>query len=131
MNALYSWERDSLGGPHDAEAMKRSALKRGKNFPRSNWTCEPKERVRLKVTLRNLVAGLNVRRGGAGQSEMGLIRSLMWVRTEETTFTFSRVDWEEPFQEPFFKVVEGLLDSVGSFKRVRRVRPDGEIINIE
>jgi len=32
MNALYSWERDSLEGPHDAEAMERSALKREKNF---------------------------------------------------------------------------------------------------
>jgi len=26
-----------------------------------NWTCEPKERVRSKVTLRNMEAGLNVR----------------------------------------------------------------------
>jgi len=34
MNALYSWDRDSLVGPYDAEAMKRSALKRGKNFVR-------------------------------------------------------------------------------------------------
>jgi len=38
INALYSWERDFLEGPHDAEAMERSALKRGKNFVRRDWT---------------------------------------------------------------------------------------------
>jgi len=38
MNALYSWERDSLEGHHDAEAMERSALKRGKNFVQKDWT---------------------------------------------------------------------------------------------
>jgi len=32
MNALYSWERDSLERPHDADAMEQSALKRGKNY---------------------------------------------------------------------------------------------------
>jgi len=32
MNALYSWEREFLEGPHDAEAMKWSALKQGKNL---------------------------------------------------------------------------------------------------
>jgi len=51
----------------------------------------------------------------------------MGVRTEEATFTFSRVDWEAPFQGPFFKVIEGLLDKVGSFQRVREGRQDGEI----
>jgi len=59
------------------------------------------------------------------------MRSLMGVRTEEATFTFSGVDWEAPFQEPFFKVVEDFMDSVGSFQRVRGGRPDGEIIGIE
>jgi len=53
------------------------------------------------------------------------------VRTEEAIFTFRGVDWEVPFQGPFFKVVEGLLDSVGSFQRVSGGRPDGEIISIE
>jgi len=38
VDALYSWERDSLEGPHDAEAMEWSALKRGKNFVRKDWT---------------------------------------------------------------------------------------------
>jgi len=55
---------------------------------------------------------------------------LMRVRTEEATFTFSRVDYA-PFHGPFFKVVEGLLDSVGSFQRVRGRRPEGEIVSIE
>jgi len=59
------------------------------------------------------------------------MRSLMGVHIEEATFTFSGVDWEGLFQGPFFKVVEGLLDSVGSFQQVRRGRPDGEIISIE
>jgi len=48
-------------------------------------------------------------KGGASQSELGLMRSLMWVRNEEATFTFSGVDWEAPFQGPFFKVVEGFV----------------------
>jgi len=54
----------------------------------------------------------------------------MGVRNE-ATFTFSRVDWKAPFQRPFFKVIEGLLDRVGRFQRVRGGRPDGEIIGIE
>jgi len=45
MNDFYSSERDSLEGPHDAEAIERSALKRRKNFVRRDWTCEPNERI--------------------------------------------------------------------------------------
>jgi len=59
---------------------------------------------------------------GASQSELGLMRSLMGVRTEEATFTFSGVDWKVPFQGPFFKVIEGLLNRVGNFQRVRSGR---------
>jgi len=55
----------------------------------------------------------------------------MGVRSEEATFTYIEVDWKAPFQRPFFKVVEGFLDRVGSFQRVRRRRPDGDIISIE
>jgi len=55
----------------------------------------------------------------------------MEVRTKEATFTFSGVEWESPFQRPFFKVIEGLLDKMGSFQRVRGGRPDGEIISIK
>jgi len=51
---------------------------------------------------------------GPSQSELGLMRSLMEICTEEAIFTFSGVDWEAPFQGPFFKVVEGLQDSVSA-----------------
>jgi len=68
MNALYSWEKDSLEGPHDAEAMERSALKRGKTLCGGTGHANQR-RVRSKVTSRNLEAGLNVRRGGASQRE--------------------------------------------------------------
>jgi len=67
-------------------------------------------------------------KGGANQSELGLMRSLMGVHTEEATLTFSGIDWEAPFQGPFFNVVESLLDSVGNFQRVWGGRLDGEII---
>jgi len=40
-------------GPHDAEAMEKSALKRGYNSVRRDWTCEPKERIQTKVMPRN------------------------------------------------------------------------------
>jgi len=40
------------------------------------------------------------RGGGASQRELGLMRGLMRIRTEEATFTFSGVDWEAPFQGP-------------------------------
>jgi len=76
---------------------------------------------------RNLGSGVECKRG-ASQSEFGLMRSLMGVRTEEATFTICGVDWEAPFQGPFFKVIEGLLDRVGSFQRIRGGRPDSEII---
>jgi len=36
------------------------------------------------------------RKRGASQSELGLMRGLMGVCTEEATFTFSGVDWEAP-----------------------------------
>jgi len=65
--------------------------------------------------------------GGASQSELGLKCGLMGVRAEKATFTFSGIDWEAPYQRPFFKVIEGFLNRVGSFQWVRRGRPDGEI----
>jgi len=130
MNTLYSWEMDSLEGPHDVKATEQSALKRGKNFVRRDWTWKPKERVRSKVTPRNLGVELNVR-GGASQRELRLKWGLMGIRTEEATFTYIGVDWEAPFQRPFFKVIEGLLNRVGSFQRVRGESPYGEIISIE
>jgi len=33
------------------------------------------------------------------------MRSLMGVRTEEAAFTFGGVDWEAPFQRPFFRKI--------------------------
>jgi len=86
---------------------------------RREWTCEPKERVRSKVTPS---ARLNVR---------GVPVRMSLVHTEEATFTFSKVNWEAPFHRPFFTVIEGLLDSLGSLQRVGGGRPDGEIISIE
>jgi len=44
-----------------------------------------------------------------------MMRSLMVVRTEEATFTFSGVDWEAPFQGPFFKGIEGLRTEWAAF----------------
>jgi len=84
----------------------------------------------VKSNAEELGSGVDCK-GGANQSELGLMRSLMGVPTEEATFTFSRFDWEAPFQGPFFKVIEGLLDRVGSFYRVRGGRSDGEIISME
>jgi len=37
-------------------------------------------------------------KGGASQIELGLMRSLMEIHTEEATFTFSGVDWEAPWR---------------------------------
>jgi len=78
-----------------------------------------KGEVSVKSNAEELGSGVECN-GGASQSELRLMRSLMGVRTEEATFTYIRVNWEAPFQKPFFKVVEGLLDIVGSFHWVRR-----------
>jgi len=59
------------------------------------------------------------------------MRSLMGVHTAKATFRFFGVNWEAPFQEPFFEVVEGLLDGVSSFQWIRGGGPDGKIISIE
>jgi len=45
----------------------------------------------VKSNTEKLGVELNVT-GGAGQSELGLMRSLITVRTEEATFTFRKVD---------------------------------------
>jgi len=64
----------------------------------------------VKSNTEELGSGVECK-GSASQSELELMRSLMGIHTEEASFTFTGVDWEEPF----FKVIEGLLDSVGSF----------------
>jgi len=93
--------------PHNAEALRVKCFKAGEELCAKGVDMQTKGEV------------------------LGMMQSLMGVQTEEATFTFSRVDWEVPFQRPFFKVDEGLLDSVGSFQWVRKGRPDGEIISIE
>ena len=52
--ALYRRQRDSLEGLHEEAEMLRKALGWGKNLAFSQDTCLEKERVQLKVTLRNL-----------------------------------------------------------------------------
>jgi len=59
------------------------------------------------------------------------MQSLMGFRTEEAAFTFCEVNWEAPFQGPFFEVVEDFLDGLGSFQWVRGGGPDSKIIIIE
>jgi len=43
------------------------------------------------------------------------MRSLVEVYAEEAVFRFFEVNWETPFQGPFFKVVESLLDGMRGF----------------
>ena len=52
--AFYRTERDSLEGPHEEAEIQRKALRRGKNLAFSEDTCLEKERVRSKVTPRNV-----------------------------------------------------------------------------
>ena len=59
---LYRRERDSLEGPHDEAEIQRKDLRRGKNLAFSEDTCLEKERVRSKVTPRNVGVGLKRRR---------------------------------------------------------------------
>jgi len=56
---------------------------------------------------------------------------ILSFKTVVRCHSFNGIDWEAPFQKPFFKVIESFLDRVGSFQRIRGVRPDGEIISIK
>jgi len=103
-----------LEGPHDAEAMEQSALKCGK-LCEDGLDVRTKGEGSVKSNAEELESGVECK-GSASQSELGLMRSLMGFRTEEATCMFSRVDWEVPFQVPIIKVIEGLLDRVGSFQ---------------
>jgi len=60
MKALYSWERSYLEGPHDAEAMERSALMRGKNCA-EGVDMRTKREGLVKGHTKKLGVGLNVR----------------------------------------------------------------------
>jgi len=106
--------------------MKRRALKLEKTLCGETGHAKQK-RGSVKRNTEELGGGVEGK-GGACQSELGLMRRLVGVRAEEAAFTFSGVDWEAPFQGPFFKVVKDLLNSVGSLHRVGGRRPDGEII---
>ena len=48
-------------GPQEAVAIERRALWGGSNLEHRDWTWAPKDRVRSKVTPRNLGVGLNKR----------------------------------------------------------------------
>jgi len=63
-----------------------------------------KGEVSVTSTTKELVGRVECK-GEASQSELGLMRSLMGIRTEEATFTFSGVDWEAPFQRTSNKQV--------------------------
>jgi len=89
-----------------------------------------KEEGSVKSNAEELGSGIKYE-GGASQSELVLMCGLMGIRAEEATFTFIGVDWEASFQRPFFKLIGGFLDRVGSFQRAKGGRPDGEIISIE
>jgi len=55
------------------------------------------------------------RKRGANQRELRLMRSLVRVQAEKVAFTFCGVNWDTPFQGPFFEVVEVILDGMHSF----------------
>ena len=59
---LYRRERDSLEDPHEEAEIQCKALRRGKNLAFSENTCLEKERVRSKVTPRNIEVELKRKR---------------------------------------------------------------------
>jgi len=100
--ALYGWEKEFF---EKANAVERSTLKRGKNFVQRECTCEPKESW-AKVTLRSLGSELKER----CQSKSAEIDArLFGVHAEESALTCCKVNWEAPFQGPFFVVIESFL----------------------
>jgi len=46
------------------------------------------------------------------RAELRADKKLGGVHAEEATFTFCGVNWETPFQGPFFEVVDGFLDGI-------------------
>ena len=60
--ALYRKQRDSLEGPREEAEIQRKPLRRGKKLAFSEVTCLEKERVRSKVTPREVGFGLKRRR---------------------------------------------------------------------
>jgi len=58
------------------------------------------------------------------------LRSLVGVLAEEAAFVLCRVNWEAPFQGPFFEVIDDFLNGMRGFSWIRE-GPDGKVINIE
>ena len=79
--ALYRRESDSLEGPHDEAEIQHKALRRGKNLAFSKDTCLEKERVRSKVTPRNVGVGLKQRQESS-RRRLGW-RLAWWKSTEK------------------------------------------------
>jgi len=127
MNALYQLGEGLFGETPRCRGYGAECFKARKELCVEGLDVRTKGEGSVKRNAEELGSGVECK-GGASPSDLRLMRSLMGTRTDEATFTFSGVD---SFQEPFFKVIEGLLDRVDSFQRVRGGRPDGEIISIE
>jgi len=69
MNALYSWERDSLEGLHDAEAMERECFKAGEKLCAEGLDVRTKGEGLVKSNAEELGSGVECKRGGGCQTE--------------------------------------------------------------
>jgi len=58
------------------------------------------------------------------------MRSLVGVYAKGAS-AFCKVNWEEPFEAPFFDVVEGFLDGKRGFCWVKGKGRDSKIISVE
>ena len=83
--ALYTKERDSLEGPHEEAEIQRKTLRCGKNLAFMEVTCLEKERVRWKVTPRNVRVGLK-RRQELSKRRLGW-RLVWWGSTKKKEAT--------------------------------------------
>ena len=79
--ALCKTKRDSLEGPHEEAEIQRKALRRGKNLAFSEDTCLEKEKVRSKVTPKNVGVWLKSRREPS-KRRLGW-KLAWWVSTEK------------------------------------------------
>jgi len=91
MNTLYSWERDSLEGPHDAETMERSAPKRERTpcvgTGRENQRKEPGQKQRRGTWEWGRMQGRCHSEWAEADAKPD------GARTEKATFTFSGPTW--------------------------------------
>jgi len=84
----------------------------------------------VKSNTEELGSGVECKRG-ASQSELGFMRSLTGSVLMKQHSHLAGLTGRRHFRDHSQKMIEGLLDRVGSFQRVRGGRPDGEIISIE